>query len=69
MATGPLLDALRPKVVLSVERAAALLRRGVDLGLIDSPAGIVDANVDAIPLATHLDVVELLREIAVRALG
>ena len=50
-------------------REQLLLLRGVDLGLINSPAGIVDANVDAIPLSTHLAVVELLREIAARALA
>ncbi len=50
------------------EREELLLRRGVDLGLINSPAGVVDPNVDAIPLATHLAAVELLREIASRAL-
>lgn len=51
------------------ELEEALLRRGVDLGLINSPQGRVNPNVDAIPLSTHKAVVELLREIASRAIG
>jgi len=43
-----------------------LLRRGVELGLINSPGGRVDPNVDGIPLECHKAVVELLRELAVR---
>ncbi|MFT4065057.1 glutamate cyclase domain-containing protein [Paraburkholderia sp.] len=42
---------------------AALLRRGVDVGLINSVANIVDANVDGIPEATHLAVVQLISTI------
>lgn len=45
-----------------------LLRGGVGLGLINSPQGRVDPHVDAIPLSTHLAIVELLRELAVRGM-
>ncbi|CAE6753868.1 glutamate cyclase domain-containing protein [Paraburkholderia nemoris] len=41
----------------------ALLRRGVDVGLINSVANIVDPHVDGIPLATHLAVVQLISTI------
>ncbi len=51
------------------EREKALLLRGVDLGLINSPHGIVDANVDGIPLSTHLAVVDMLTTIVRPALG
>ncbi|CAJ0779997.1 hypothetical protein LMG19083_00607 [Ralstonia psammae] len=40
-----------------------LLRRGVDVGLINSVANIVDGNVDGIPEATHLAVVQLIATI------
>ncbi|WP_434106031.1 glutamate cyclase domain-containing protein [Paraburkholderia caffeinilytica] len=42
---------------------ASLLRRGVDVGLINSVANIVDPNVDGIPEATHLAVVQLISTI------
>lgn len=58
----------RPELLHTPEREEALLRRGVDLGLINSPHGHVDANVDDLPLSTHLAVVELLREIGARAM-
>ncbi len=51
------------------EREGALLRRGADLGLINSPKGHVDPNVDAIPISTHLAVVEILREMAIRRMA
>jgi D-glutamate cyclase len=38
----------------------ALLRRGVDAGLINSVANIVDPNVDGIPQATHLAIVQII---------
>ncbi|WP_206952455.1 glutamate cyclase domain-containing protein [Trinickia acidisoli] len=41
----------------------ALLRRGVDVGLINSVANVVDANVDGIPFATHIAVVQLISTI------
>lgn len=49
------------------EMEAFLQRRGVELGLINSPAGRVDPNVDNIPLAAHQAVVTLLGELARRA--
>lgn len=45
------------------ELEEALLRRGVDVGLINSVANIVDPHVDGIPLATHLAVVQLISTI------
>jgi hypothetical protein len=44
-------------------REEALLRRGVDVGLINSVANVIDANVDGIPQATHLAVVQLISTI------
>lgn len=38
----------------------ALLRRGVDVGLINSVANVIDGNVDGIPEATHIAVVQLI---------
>ena len=51
------------------EREESLLRRSVDMGLINSPHGIVDPNVDGIPLSTHLAVVDMLATIVRPALG
>lgn len=59
----------RPDLLHTAAEEERLLRRGVELGLINSPAGRVDPDVDSIPLASHLAVVELLRELALRALG
>ncbi|WP_233858423.1 glutamate cyclase domain-containing protein [Paraburkholderia sp. HD33-4] len=42
---------------------AALLRRGVDVGLINSVANVIDSNVDGIPEATHMAVVQLISTI------
>ncbi|QGZ63327.1 glutamate cyclase domain-containing protein [Paraburkholderia acidisoli] len=42
---------------------AALLRRGVDIGLINSVANVIDGNVDGIPEATHLAVAQLISTI------
>lgn len=49
-----------PKMLHTVDLEAALLRRGVDVGLINSVVGIVDPKVDNIDVSTHLAVVELL---------
>ncbi len=46
----------------------SLLKRGVEVGLINSVDGIVDPNVDAIPLATHVAVVEMISAIVSPAL-
>jgi hypothetical protein len=45
-----------------------LLRYGVELGLLDSPRGIIDADVDAWPLRAHMAVVELIAEIGRRSM-
>ena len=47
---------------------ASLLARGVGAGLINSVDGIVDANVDAIPLSTHVAIAELAAAIVAPAL-
>lgn len=46
---------------------ANLLARGVELGLINSVDGIIDANVDGIPLSTHLAVSELITAVVAPA--
>jgi D-glutamate cyclase len=48
------------------ELEEVLLRRGVEVGLINSTQGRIDPNVDSIPLASHKAVVELLGELARR---
>lgn len=48
------------RIVHNVELENALLRRGVDVGLINSVVGVVDPKVDNIDVSTHLAVVELL---------
>ena len=45
----------------------ALLRRGVEVGLINSVDGIIDANVDGIALSTHMAMAELIQAIVVSA--
>lgn len=48
------------RIVHNTHLESALLRRGVDVGLINSVVGIIDPKVDNIDVATHLAVVELL---------
>jgi D-glutamate cyclase len=43
-----------------------LLRRGVDVGLINATNGRVEPHPDGIPMSSHQSIVELLREMAVR---
>jgi hypothetical protein len=63
-------DAARVRLGRSpVGAAADLLERGVEVDLINSVDGIIDPNVDTIPLATHLAVVELIATIVGLALG
>ncbi|HEX5506241.1 MAG TPA: glutamate cyclase domain-containing protein, partial [Thermomicrobiales bacterium] len=59
----------RPDLLHTPEREEALLRRGVELGLINSPAGRVDPDVDAIPLACHVAVTTLLHELGLRLMA
>ncbi len=49
-----------PRLLHTPEREQHLLQRAVDVGLINSVAGIVDPKVDDIPVQTHLAVTELL---------
>lgn len=51
------------RLVHTPEREAALLQRGTDLGLINSVDGVIDADVDGIPAATHVAMVELLQAV------
>lgn len=46
-----------------------LLERGVQLGLINSSIGMVDPDVDGMPLSTHKAVVELMHAIVRTSLG
>lgn len=50
------------------EMEATLLKRGVDIGLINSVDGLIDANVDGIPLSTHLAISEIIEGIVRPAL-
>ncbi|CAN7378823.1 glutamate cyclase domain-containing protein [Pseudomonas sp. Pseusp16] len=52
-----------PKLLHTADMEANLLRRGVDVGLINSVNGVTDANVDGIPVSTHLAVTEMLAAI------
>lgn len=56
----------RPELIHTAILEEVLLRRGVEIGLINSAQGRVDPNVDGIPLECHKAVVELLRELALR---
>lgn len=57
-----------PRLLHTPAMEAALLARGVEAGLINSVDGIVDANVDSIPLSTHLAVAEMTAAIVAPAL-
>lgn len=48
---------------------ARLLNYGVELGLLDALRGVIDADVDALPVSTHQAVVELIRQVAALALA
>lgn len=52
------------KLLHTPELEERLLLRGVEVGLINSVDGVVDPNVDGIPLAAHKAIVELIRTIA-----
>jgi hypothetical protein len=56
----------RADLLHSAELEDTLLRRSVDVGLINSVEGRIDPNVDGIPLASHKAVVELLGELSRR---
>lgn len=49
-----------PRLLHTPEAEEALLRRGVDLGMINSVHGLIDMNVDGIPASTHLALAEML---------
>ncbi|MDR0358376.1 MAG: DUF4392 domain-containing protein [bacterium] len=56
----------RPDLLHTPEDEDRLLRFGVELGLLDALRGTIDADVDAIPLASHVAMVELIGEAARR---
>ncbi|BEP95390.1 DUF4392 domain-containing protein [Acidovorax sp. A79] len=51
------------------EMERQLLNRGVDIGLINSVQNVVDANVDGLPLETHVAFSEMLRTVVRPALA
>jgi len=51
------------RLIHTPEMEGNLLRRGVDVGLINSVVGITDANVDGIPLSSHLALAEMVTAI------
>lgn len=53
-----------PALMHTPELEERLLLRGAAIGLINSVDGIIDPNVDGIPLSAHKAVVELIRTIA-----
>jgi hypothetical protein len=56
------------RLIHTPEMEGQLLRRGVDVGLINSVVGITDANVDGIPLSSHLALAEMITAIVRPAL-
>lgn len=57
-----------PRLLHTPAMEQALLNRGVEVGLINSVDGIIDANVDGIALSTHMAVVELILAIVAPAM-
>jgi len=57
-----------PRLLHSPAMESALLNRGVEVGLINSVDGIIDASVDGIALSTHVAFAELIRAIIAPAL-
>lgn len=51
------------RLVHTAEMENTLLKRGVEIGLINSVDGVIDANVDGIPLSTHLAISEIIEGI------
>lgn len=56
------------RLVHTPEMERQLLNRGVDIGLINSVQNVVDANVDGLPLETHVAFAEMLRTVVRPAL-
>jgi hypothetical protein len=59
----------RPDLLHTPEEEERLLRYGVELGLLDALRGVIDPDVDAIPLSTHMAMVELIGYLARRAMA
>ncbi len=58
-----------PALLHTPELEERLLLRGTEIGLINSVHGIIDPNVDGIPLATHQAMVELCRGLVLAELA
>jgi D-glutamate cyclase len=56
----------KPELLHNASLEEALLRRGVEIGLINSTEGRIDPNPDGIPLESHKAVVQLIAELARR---
>lgn len=56
----------KPALLHTAGREEHLLRRGVDVGLINSVDNCVDANVDGIPSSTHLALVQIIETLGQR---
>lgn len=56
------------RLIHTPEMERQLLNRGVDIGLINSVQNVVDANVDGLPLETHIAFAEMLRAVVRPAL-
>jgi hypothetical protein len=57
------------RLVHTAAREAALLRRGTDLGMINSVAGVIDSDVDGIPETTHIALAEMVHAVVRGALS
>lgn len=57
------------RLVHTPEMERQLLNRGVDIGLINSVQNVVDANVDGLPLDTHIALAEMVRAVVRPALS
>lgn len=51
------------RLVHTAARETALLRRGTDLGMINSVAGVIDSDVDGIPESTHVALAEMVHAV------
>ncbi|MBR0867156.1 hypothetical protein ACVIWV_006068 [Bradyrhizobium diazoefficiens] len=58
----------RPDLLHGPKMEEHLLRRGVDIGLINSVGNVVDADVDGIPLQTHVAMTDLISAVVRPAL-
>lgn len=57
------------KLIHSPAMESYLLDRGVDIGLLNATDNLIDPNVDGIPKAAHVAMVQLIETLATRAIG